>query len=148
LRTGIEPKFYIDKWVNEIDVRILNARLLYRHFFDHRTSMCDSIDELNAYCREPEWHAYNWVVSGPLFEESSTSEPIPILEPMDAYLNDKCWDMSDICDDYWSYELNDAIVNDLQYIAEFLHIEYDWDALRRRMASGGWYAIFLSYYKN
>ncbi len=148
LRTGIEPKFKAADFCYENHIDILGRPVLPGHFYAHRTSMCDSADELNAYCREPESDAQYWVVEGPLYEESVTSEPIPILEPMEAYLQDKCWDMSDICDDYWSYELNNAIVNDLQYIAEYLHVEYDWDALRQRMASGGWYADFLCYYKN
>jgi len=141
LRAGIEPKFKADEFTDNY-IHILDRIVLPRHFYEHQSSMCDTIDELKTYCREPRWEPDKWLVEGPLYEQSSTSEPIPILEPMDAYLQDKCWDMSDICDDYWSYELNDAIVNDLQYIAEYLHIEYDWDALRRRMASGGWFAIF------
>lgn len=142
LRTGIEPQFEIDKWINKAEVRILNARLLYRHFYDHRKSMCNSIEELNAYCREPRWDAQKWVVEGPWGEKPEISEPILILEPMETYLDDCCWDMSDICGDYWEVELNHAIVNDLQFIADQLHVKYDWDTLRQRISSGGLYVLF------
>ncbi|MBO5674095.1 MAG: NADAR family protein [Paludibacteraceae bacterium] len=145
LRTGIEPQFEVDKWINKADVRILNARLLDRHFYDHRKSMCNSIEELKAYCREPRWASQAWEVVGPLNEEPEISEPISILEPMEAYLDDCCWDMTEICDDYWSVELNHAIVNDLQFIADYLHIKYDWDTLRQHISSGGWYALFTGY---
>ena len=145
LQTGMEPKFEIDRWINEIDVRILNARLLYRYFFDHRQSMCNSIEELKAYCREPIWDAQDWIVEVYLFEKFVISEPIPILEPMEAYLNDCCWDMSEICDDYWSIELNHAIVNDLEFIADYLHVKYDWDTLHQRISSGECCALFTGY---
>lgn len=145
LRTGIEPQFEIDKWINKADVRILDARLLYRHFYDHRKSMCNSIEELKSYCREPRWDIQDWIVEGQLYNKLVISEPIPILEPMEAYLNDCCWDMSDLCDDYWSVELNHAIVNDLQFIADYLHVKYDWDTLHQHISSGGWYALFTGY---
>ena len=145
LRTGIEPQFEIDKWINKNGVEILNARLLYRHFYDHRKSMCNSIEELRSYCREPRWDTQDWIVEGQLYNKLVISEPIPILEPMEAYLNDCCWDMSDLCDDYWSVELNHAIVNDLQFIADQLHVKYDWDTLRQHISSGGWYALFTGY---
>ena len=88
LRTGIDPQFEVDKWINKAAIRILNARLLYRHFFDHRKSMCNSIEELKSYCREPIWHSQIWVVEGARYGEKVTSELIPILEPMEAYLDD------------------------------------------------------------
>ena len=148
LRTGIDPKFEAGDFCDECHIEILGQPVLPRHFYAHRTSMCDTVEELNAYCREPKRRTQYWEVGGPLYEDTETSEPIPILEPMEWYLHDKCWDMSEICDDYWSYELNTAIVNDLQYLADYLHVEYDWDALRQRMASGGWYAVFWDVLKN
>ena len=126
LQTGIDPLFDIHK-LCDADIRILDSRLLPRHFYNHRKSMCDSIEQLQTYCKPPRWYE-----KGIIEDVTETIGTIPffVSDNMDDYLFEKCYDMIAGDEDGMFYELNDAMLNDLQYIAEHSGMEYDWQTLR------------------
>lgn len=144
LRTGVEPQFDIKKWIQEIDVRILDARLLPRYFYDHRQSMCDSKEELAKYCNRPQQVLDIWEVFDTL--HPSESIPFPMTENIDRYLFEHCRNLIVFCDDdCWEYELNDAIVTDLEEIASYSEVTFDWEGLRKKM-HGSEKSLYVLFY--
>lgn len=60
---------------------------------------------------------------------------VPISQGMRFYLLEWCNDLMEESGEIRMFEMDEALLHDLQYIAERSHIPYDWKALRKRLKS-------------
>ena len=106
--------------------------------------MCDSKEELAKYCNRPQQVLDTWEVFDTL--HPSESIPFPMTENIDRYLFEYCRNLIVFCDDdCWEYELNDAMVNDLEEIASYSEVTFDWEGLRKKM-HGPEKSLYVLYY--
>lgn len=65
--------------------------------------------------------------------QTSEEIPIPISQGMRSYLIDWCDDILEDEGDIGLFEVDAALLHDLQYIADRSNVPYDWKDLRKRL---------------
>ncbi len=101
-------------------------------------SNCNSLRDLREYISEEKPHVDYCIIE--IDDENFVSKnswdeiEVPISQGMRSYLVDWCVDVMGEAGDVRMFNVDDALLHDLQYIAERSHIPFDWDELRIQLA--------------
>ena len=99
---------------------------------------CNSLQDLKEYISEKKPYVDYCLIE--IDDENYVSRnagdeiEVPISQGMRSYLVDWC---VDLYGDEWNvrmYDVDEALLHDLQYIAERSHIPFDWKELRKQLA--------------
>lgn len=103
-----------------------------------KASKCNSLSELKEYIdnEKPRTDIGIVEIDKVCYEDDDEEEmepigiEVPISQNMRSYLFDWCDDLLGDSDAAY-FSIDDAMLNDLQYIAEHSQIPFDWKALRK-----------------
>lgn len=104
-------------------------------------SNCDSLRDLKEYIFEEKPHVEYCIIEVDTTDydddtiDVQTSEEIaiPISQGMRSYLVEWCDDLMSDEGDIGLFVVDDAMLHDLQYIAELSQIPFDWKELRKKL---------------
>ena len=118
-----------------------------------KASKCDSLSDLKEYIDNERPHTEIGIVEidKECYEDDDEEEfepigiEIPVSQNMRTYLFEWCDDLLGDSDAAY-FQINDAMLNDLQYIADHSHIPYDWQNLRKTISKYPDFSIHLILY--
>ena len=104
-------------------------------------SNCDSMQDLKEYISEEKPYVEYCIIEVDTtnYEDDTTDEQtseeidIPISQGMRSYLVEWCDDLMSDEGDIGLFVVDDAMLHDLQYIAELSQIPFDWKELRQKL---------------
>lgn len=100
-------------------------------------SNCNSLRDLREYISEEKPHVDYCIIE--IDDENFVSKnswdeiEVPISQGMRSYLVDWCDDLMGDEGDIGLFMVDEALLHDLQYIAERSHIPFDWKGLRKTL---------------
>ena len=101
-------------------------------------SNCESLDDLQEYISEEKTHVEYCLIEidDENYQPAHSWDQIevPISSGMRYYLIDWCDDLMGDDGDCRMFEVDEALLHDLQYIAERSHVACNWDRLREKLA--------------
>lgn len=100
------------------------------------TTHCDSIEDLKEYISEKPYVDYCPIeIDDPNYVPKNAWDEIevPISQGMRTYLVEWCDDLEDEESEVAAFEVDEPLLNDLQYIAEQSHIAWNWDEVREQL---------------
>jgi len=101
-----------------------------------KTTHCDSLEDLKEYISEKPPVDYCLIeINDPDYVPKNAWDEIevPISQGMRDYLRDWCDDLADEESDIAAFEVDEPLLNDLQYIARESHIAWTWDEVREQV---------------
>ena len=100
-------------------------------------SNCESLHDFREYLSEEKPHVDYCLIEIDDENYSPKDEwdeiEIPISQGMRSYLIDWCEDLMGDSGETRKFEVDDALLHDLQYIAEHSHISFDWKELQNQL---------------
>lgn len=102
-----------------------------------KNSNCDSLQDLREYISEEKPYVDYCLIeiNDEDYEPEHSWEEIdiPISSGMRSYLVDWCYDLMGDEGSYRMFDVDEALLHDLQYIAEHSSIPFDWKKLRNKI---------------
>ena len=101
-------------------------------------SNCNSLRDLREYISEEKPHVDYCIIE--IDDENYSPKnawdeiEVPISQGMRSYLVDWCYDLYGDEGSVRMFNVDEALLHDLQYIAERSHIPFDWNELRTQLA--------------
>ena len=98
---------------------------------------CNSLRDLKEYISEEKPHVDYCIIE--IDDENYVPKnawdeiEVPISQGMRSYLVDWCIDLMGDEGDIGLFVVDEALLHDLQYIAERSHIPFDWNELRKKL---------------
>lgn len=102
-----------------------------------KNSNCESLRDLREYISEEKPSVDYCLIE--IDDESYSPKnawdeiEVPISQGMRSYLVDWCYDLMEDEGDIGLFEVDKALLHDLQYIADRSHIPFDWKELRKTL---------------